>query len=635
MAAFHAWVRDEFGIALAGYDDLWAWSTSDVDDFWRSIWDYFEVGDRHGQGVVLEGARMPHVSWFPGCRVNYAERLLSQDQSGSAIIEVHESGHCSELTWTDLRDQVARAAGGLRRMGVGQGARVCAVAPNTKNPVVAMLAAASIGAVWSSVAPEYGVTAILDRFSQLAPTVLFACAGYTYGGRDFDTVAKVEELTASLPTLRHVVDVEVPSYTKALPRAVPWKEFLSTDAELAFAAVEFSDPLWVLFSSGTTGAPKALVQGHGGIVLEHLKALSLHFDVGGRDRLMWYTTPTWMMWNYQVSAMLRGATVVLYDGSPSCPSPDAFWRAAGRHRVTLVGTSPGYIQATRMDSPNGFGFDLSSVRTVGTTGSALSGTDHAWLHEMLPGDVHVAPVSGGTDICSGFVGPNPTLAEYAGEMQCRMLGAAVACLDDEGNELVGSAGELVIQKPMPSMPLYIYGDDEDRSRYLRAYFDRYPGVWRHGDWLELTERGTAIIYGRSDATLNRGGVRMGSGEFYEVVENLPFVSDSLVVDVQQADAPASQLLLFVVLSDAAPSDSLDQVRKAIRTHLSPRHAVDEIFIAPSVPRTATGKKCEVPVKRILQGETLGARQTAGVADTDTLSFYIDLAGRPDRGASRA
>jgi len=559
---------------FSSYGELWRWSVTDLDGFWGSLWELYELGP--APSVVLARQEMPGAEWFPGATLNYAERVF-RGRSGLAIVHASESQPLAELTWEELADQVARCAAGLRRLGVGRGDRVVAYMPNVAETVVAFLATASLGAIWSSCAPEFGTPTVVDRFAQIEPKVLIATEGYRYGGRDFDRRERVAELQAALPTLEHTV--MVPS---------GWDALLAQPAPLEFEPVPFDHPLWVLFSSGTTGLPKPIVQGHGGILLEHLKKLNLHSNLGPGDRFFWYTTTGWMMWNFLVGGLLADAAIVLYDGQAD---PVGTWEFAAEAGVTCFGTSAGFIGACMKAgvSPP----ELPALRSVGSTGSPLAVEGFEWVYSQL-GDVWLFSTSGGTDLCTAFVGACPLLPVRAGELQARALGAAVEAWDPDGRPLVDEVGELVITRPMPSMPLFFW-NDPDGSRYRDSYFEMYPGVWRHGDWIKITERGSAVIYGRSDSTINRGGVRMGTSEIYSAVEGVPAVLDSLVVDVDD------RIVLFVVVSGELDDALADEIRRRVREHCSPRHVPDAIHRIDEVPRTLSNKKLEVPVKRILQG----------------------------------
>jgi acetoacetyl-CoA synthetase len=611
MAALRDWLRTNQGINVpAGYDAMWRWSIHAPDQFWGSLAEFFDLRFHQRPDAVLRDAAMPGARWFPGATLNYAEHSLraSARPDDLAVIFVREDGLEERLTYGALRRAVATAQAGLRRIGVRRGDRVVALLPNCPQALIAFLATASLGAIWSSCSPDFGARAVADRFVQIEPVALIAVDGYHYGGRTFDIRSTVDGLRAQLPSLRATVLVPYLDAGAALPGAIQWSELMSgtsgtsgTEDEPTFEPVPFEHPLWVLYSSGTTGLPKGIVHGHGGIVLEHLKVLALHSDLRPGERFFWFSTTGWMMWNYLVSGLLVGATIVLYDGSPAHPDLTALWRLAERFGINYFGTSAPYVQSCLKDGLRpGDHFDLSGLRAIGSTGAPLSPEGFDWIVDAVGSHVQICSVSGGTDLCTAFVGAAPDVPVWHGEISCRMLGAAVAAYDEIGNELIDEVGELVVTKPMPSMPIFFW-NDPDGSRLREAYFDVYPGVWRHGDWLRVTPRGSCIIYGRSDSTLNRGGVRMGTSEFYRIVEGFDEVIDSLVIDTSGAGTEG-ELLCFLVL---APGVSLAHVeprlRIALRTELSPRHVPDRFFAVTDVPRTLNGKKCEVPVKKILAG----------------------------------
>jgi len=580
------------------YGELWRWSVEDLEGFWGSVWDLYEVGSRPPR--VLGSAEMPGAEWFPGAEVNYAEQVFRRARpGGTAIVHASESRQLAELSWDELREQTARCAAGLRRLGVGRGDRVAAYMPNVAETVVAFLATASIGAIWSSCAPEFGTPTVVDRFKQIEPKLLIATDGYRYGGRDFDRRPRVREIEAAIPSLEHTV--MVPS---------DWESLLAEPAELSFERVPFDHPLWVLYSSGTTGLPKAIVQGQGGILLEHLKKMNLHSDLSEDDRFFWFTTTGWMMWNFLVGGLLAGSAIVLYDGQPD---PHGIWDFAARAGITCFGTSAGFIGACMKagaEPP-----ELPGLRSVGSTGSPLPVEGFEWVYDKL-GSVWLFSTSGGTDLCTAFVGACPVLPVYAGELQARALGASVESWDDEGRPLVDEVGELVISRPMPSMPLYFW-NDPDGERYRSSYFDTYPGIWRHGDWIKITSRGSAVIYGRSDSTINRGGVRMGTSELYSAVEGVADVLDSLVVDV------GDRMLLFVVPRAELTPELEAEIRTRVRENCSPRHVPDEIHAIDEVPRTLSNKKLEVPVKKILQGaDPAAAASRDSLANPAALDWFV-------------
>ena len=610
ITRFREWVNERHGLELAGYDDLWRWSVDELEAFWGGIWDFFEVEASEPYERVLGRREMPGAEWFPGARLSYAQHVFrGKDDAEVAIRHASELRPFGEWTWGDLRAQAGAVAAALREAGVEAGDRVAAYLPNIPETVAAFLGCASIGAVWSSCAPEFGVRSVVDRFAQIEPKVLLAVDGYRYGGKAFDRSDAVAALQRELPSVER---------TLVLPYLAGGERWALPAAELELAQLPFDHPLWVLYSSGTTGLPKAIVHGPGGILLEHLKKLRLPLDARAGDRVFWFTTPGWMMWNFLVGGLLSEASIVLYDGSPAHPDLSVLWQLAADAGITCFGTSAGFIGSCQKEGvePRA-GRDLSRLDSVGSTGSPLAPEGFDWVREQL-GDVWLFSTSGGTDVCTAFVGGVPTLPVYRGELQARALGAAVEAWSEDGRPLVGEVGELVITEPLPSMPLYLWGD-EDGSRYRESYFEPWPGVWRHGDWIELTERGTAIITGRSDATINRGGVRMGTSELYRSVLARDEVLDALVVDI-----PAG-LSLFVVLRAGA---SLDEaaIRRGIREDCSPRHVPDEILAVPEIPRTLSGKILEVPVKRILMGAPADAVASRdSLANPEALAFFEALA----------
>ncbi|MBB5958893.1 acetoacetyl-CoA synthetase [Saccharothrix tamanrassetensis] len=602
MAAFRTWLSTEKGLEFADYPALWEWSVTDLEAFWGAIAEFFEVVFHSEPTAVLTERVMPGAEWFPGATLNYAEHALRRDTDDLAVIFHREDGRSARLTYAELRRRVAAVRAGLVSLGVGRGDRVVALMPNSPEALIAFLATASLGAVWSSCSPDFGARAIADRFTQIEPTVLVAVDGYRYNGRGFDVRSTVEQLRAEIPSLRATVLIDYLGGT--LPGVVAWDSLLTgfAGAELAFEPVPFDHPLWVLYSSGTTGLPKGIVQGHGGIVLEHLKMLALHSDLGPGDRFFWFTTTGWMMWNFLVSGLLVGTTIVQFDGSPAHPDLSVLWHLVEQHRVTYFGTSAPYIQSCLKEGLEPADrHDLTALRVVGSTGAPLTPEGFRWIADAVGRDVQIASVSGGTDLCTAFVAASPDLPVWLGELSCRALGAAVYAYSESGAPVVEEVGELVITEPMPSMPVFFW-NDQDGSRLREAYFDTFPGVWRHGDWIRVTARGSAVIYGRSDSTLNRGGVRMGTSEFYRVVEGLPGVVDSLVIDTSGAGRTDGELLCFLVLEPGVALTDLEPALKTeLRTNLSPRHVPNRFVAVDEIPRTLNGKKCEVPVKKILAG----------------------------------
>jgi acetoacetyl-CoA synthetase len=622
------WLRGR-GHAFDDYESLRQWSISDLEAFWASLWDFFELRSSVPYERVLGQREMPGAEWFPGARLNFAEHMFGEDEA-SAVVAHSQSRAPIELTFGELRSQVAACRAGLQRLGLGPGDRVVAYLPNIPETLVAFLATASLGAIWATCAPEFGARSVVDRLGQLEPAVLLAVTGYRFGDKEVDRRAQVAEVRARLPSLRHVVHVPYRGGADdALPDAVSWDSLLSESAPLQFEQVPFDHPLYVLFSSGTTGLPKAIVHGHGGILIEHHKNHGLSWDIRPGDRLQWFSTTAWMMWNALVSTLLRGASIVMIDGNPTYPDLSLQWRMVEETRPTMLGLGPAFILACRKQGLEpGREFDPSSLRSIATAGSPLPVEGFEWLYEQVSADVLLSNGSGGTDICTGIVQGYPLVPVYAGELATRCLGVDAAAFDADGNEVVGSLGELVIRQPMPSMAVGFW-NDRDGSRYRAAYFDVYPGVWRHGDWIVFTERGSATITGRSDATLNRGGVRLGTGEFYDVLEELDEVLDSLVVHLEATD----ELILFVQLRDGVQLDDALRVRirDTLRGSLSPRHAPDTIVALPAIPRTMTGKKLELPVKRILTGSAV-ADVLSPDALVDPASIEPVVAFAADRGS---
>lgn len=629
VGRYLAWLERERGLFFADYEQLQRWSVDDLSAFWSSIWDFFEIKAHAPYSAVLASDAMPGASWFPGARLNFAEHLIgADDDTGQvAVVSRSQTREPVDLTFAELREQVARARAGLARLGVGPGDRVVAYLPNIPETLVAFAATASLGAVWASCAPELGARSVVDRLVQLEPTVLLAVGGYGYRDRSVDRRDEVATIRAALPTLRHVIDVPYGEHT--VPDAVGWDELTAEPGPLAFEPVAFDHPLFVLFSSGTTGRPKAIVHGHGGILLELLKAHAFSWDLKPSSRLLWFSTTSWMMWNALVSVLLMRASIVMLDGDPGWPDLGWQWRVAEETQASFMGVSPAFLMACRKAGLEpGRTCDLSSIRVFATAGAPLPLEGYRYVYEQLGPEVFLINGSGGTDVCSGIVGASPLLPVYDGEISGRLLGVATDAFDPQGRSLVGELGELVITKPMPSMPVELWGDT-DGSLYRSSYFEMYPGIWRQGDWIRFSERGSCEVTGRSDATLNRGGVRLGTGEFYSVIEELPQIVDSLVVHLEDDQGSAGELVLFVVLADGVVFDDelRGSIERALRSQLSPRHVPDMIRAVPAIPRTLTGKKLEAPVKRILRGaaaDEVASRDS--LLDPTALDHFVALAG---------
>ncbi|MGY1691635.1 acetoacetate--CoA ligase [Geodermatophilus sp. SYSU D01105] len=636
LGRFADWVAERRGLDFGDpldYDAIWRWSVEHLDQFWGDIGTWSGVLPGVPDDRVLTRREMPGAEWFPGTTLNYAEQALRAGADGTvpadspALVAVAEDRDPVEVSWATLRARVGAFAATLRRLGVRRGDRVAGYLPNVPEAVVAFLGTATIGAVWSSCAPDFGTRAVLDRFAQIEPTVLVAVDGYRFNGREYDRRDVVRELRAALPTVR--TTIAVPRlHPDALPDDVlPWADAVADEQEPRFEQVPFDHPLWIVYSSGTTGLPKGIVHGHGAITLEERKQLALHGDVGPGDRFYWYASTAWIMWNIATSALLCGATVVVHDGAPAYPSIDAQFAIAARTRLTYLGTSAGYLTACEKAGIRpGETHDLSALRSIGSTGSPLPASAFRWVYDAVESDVFLGSLSGGTDVATGFVGSTLLLPVTAGELQRPMLGVAAAAWDEQGQPVVGELGELVVTEPMPSMPLYFW-NDPDGSRYREAYFETWPGVWRHGDWMEVTDRGTCVITGRSDSTLNRGGVRMGTADIYAAVESIPEVLDCVVLGVEQRDG-GYWMPLFVKLAEGQEltADLAATIKDAIRRQASPRHVPDEVIAVPGVPHTRTGKRLEVPLKRLFQGvDPARALNVGAVDDPAAVEHYVALA----------
>ncbi|WP_371801199.1 acetoacetate--CoA ligase [Streptomyces sp. NBC_01732] len=639
VAGFMRWLSRERGLSFSDYTELWRWSTTDVPAFWSAVWEFYDLDAVSGYQEVLEDPSMPGASWFPGARLNFAERCLARATTARpALISVPEGGAPVEMSWEQLGRRVAAVAASLREMGVEPGDRIAGYLPNTADAVVALLAGAAVGAVWTVCSPDFGTGSVLARLRQARPKVLVAADGYHYGGKEFDRRPAVAEIVDGLPTVRHLLAIDhlhtssagSPWSRRTAVEQHAWADLVERQAELRFADVPFDHPLWILWSSGTTGVPKGIVQSHGGIVVELLKALGLGVDLRSDDRFFFHTSTSWMVWNLMVGGLLHGATLVLYDGSPTRPDANGVWRVAQQTGATMVGVGAAYLVATeKADTDPAAEVDLSAVRSILQTGSPMPESTWRWVYDRLAPHAWLQSICGGTDICSVLAGGSPLLPVRANRIQCPALGVALAAWDPSGRPLVGQQGELVVTAPLPSMPLYFVGDPENR-RYLESYFDVFPGVWRHGDWVTVDADLSVVVSGRSDSTLNRTGVRMGSADIYAVVERLPRISDSLVVGAELRDGRYF-MPLFVVLDEGATLDDAlrNTIATSIRQSLSPRHVPDAIVAIRAVPRTLTGKKLEVPVKRILQGAQVADVSAEGaVTHPEMLAWFADFATGP-------
>lgn len=635
ITRYMRWLEDEKNFSFEDYGALWEWSVNDLEGFWGSLWEYFGVMSTQRYESVLGRREMPGAEWFPGAELNYAEHVFrhADDRTDEpAIVYKSEIRPLGEMSWRELRERTGALAAALKEMGVGRGDRVVAYIANVPEAVVAFLACASVGAVWSSCSPDFGAGSVVDRFKQIEPKVLFATDGYRYGGKDFDRTEVVARLQEEIPSLQKTVVLPYLSDdpdTSGLSNVVLWDDLLDehAGAELQYERVPFDHPLWVLYSSGTTGLPKAIVHSQGGILLEHLKKVYLHIDLGPGDRFFWFTTTGWMMWNLLVSGLLSGTTILLYDGNPGHPDMNALWEFAEETGMTHFGTSASYLTGCmNAEIEPGRDFDLGRLKGLGSTGSPLPPEGFAWVYEHVKEDVWLYSTSGGTDLCTAFVGGVPLLPVRSGELQGRSLGAKVEAFDEEAQPVIDQVGELVITAPMPSMPIYLW-NDPGGERYRESYFDVYPGIWRHGDWIKVKENGACVIYGRSDSTINRGGVRMGTAEIYSAVEKVEEVKDSLVVDIHKPDGSAF-MPLFVVLEEGTELDEelTKRIKASIRENASPRHVPNEVLAVPEVPRTLNGKKLEVPVKKILSGTPPEeAASKDSLSNPNSLDRFAELA----------
>jgi len=606
MQHFCNWLNDEQGLSFDNYESLRKWSVDDIEGFWKAIWDYYEIMAHDQPTAVLKqpDQGMIGTQWFPGSTLNYAEHIFRNKQdSQPAIVFRSEQNELTDISWTDLEQQVASMADHLSRAGIEKGDRVASFMPNIPEVIVAFLAANSIGAIWSSCSPDFGASSVIERFSQIEPKIIFMADGYSYNGRGFSRKEANQAICDALPCLEQIIFLPyldknaTPEY---LGNAVFWEETQKNKTvTLEFTPVPFDHPIWVLYSSGTTGKPKAITHSTGGNLIEHYKALGLHQNCKPGDRFFWYSTTGWMMWNYAVASMLTGATVCIYDGAAAHPDLNVLWDFARDAGVNHFGAGASFYIACMKDGLDFVNRDrpLPDLQSLGSTGSPLTPEAFQWIYSNVSTDLWLISLSGGTDVCSGFVGGNPYDPVYKGEIQCRMLGCDLHAWNEAGKAVIGEVGEMVITQSMPSMPAFFWGDD-DNKRYRSSYFEMYPDVWRHGDWIMVTERGTLIIYGRSDATLNRGGVRIGTSEVYSAVDGLEEIKDSLVICIDKEDG--SQIMpLFVVLSEGVElTDALKkQVNTALRSQFSPRHVPDMIYAVDDVPYTISGKKWKHLSKR--------------------------------------
>ncbi|MEQ8703466.1 MAG: acetoacetate--CoA ligase [Phaeodactylibacter sp.] len=632
LAHYRQWLHKNHQLDFEDYHSLWSWSVAEPAAFWASLWDYFEIIAHQPYSAVLSDDPMPDTKWFEGSTLNYAEHIFrNRTKEHPALMAQSESRPLHSLSWAELEEQVAAFAAFLKAQGVEKGDRVVGFLANTEESTIAFLAACSLGAVWSSCSPDFGASSVVDRFQQIEPKVLIAVDGYTYNGKPYDKTAVVREIVAALPTLKRVV--LVPFLNEAvqagsIPGGLRWDDALNTPHEgLQFEAVPFEHPIWVLYSSGTTGIPKAITHGHGGVLLEHLKYLAFHNDVHPGERFFWFSTTGWMMWNFVQGALLVGATPVLYDGSPASPDMNTMWAFAEKARINHFGTSAPFLVASmKKGIKPSAQFDLSALRSIGSTGAPLPPEAFDYVYAHIKEDLWLCSMSGGTDVCTAFVGGCPERPVYIGEIQCRALGCALYAYDDNGQPLQEEVGEMVITKPMPSMPIYFW-KDANKARYRESYFELFPGIWRHGDWVKITARDSLVILGRSDATLNRHGVRIGTAEIYRAVNKVRAVKDSLIVNLE-LEGGRHYMPLFVLMNEGAPLT--EEVKKELNTTLrqtySPRHVPDEIIAISDIPYTISGKKLEAPVKKILLGYPIEkAANPDAMRNPESLDFFVAFA----------
>lgn len=624
---FMSWLKSEKGVVVEDYAQMWKWSVDELESFWESVWEYSGIISSSPYSKVLGVATMPGAEWFPGSNLNFTENIFAQSQENQpALYFRSEFISTQEMSWSELKGRVASVAKGLKELGVGTGDRVAAYLPNIPETVVAFLATASIGAIWSVCSPDFGSRSVIDRFQQIEPVVLLAVDGYSYNGKRFDKRDEVQMIQKSLTSLQHTVFIPY-IQEEILEGCTPWETLLRHEVQLTFQAVPFEHPLWIVYSSGTTGLPKPIVQSHGGIILEYKKTMMIQHGYKPGDVVYWFSSTGWVMWNMLIGCLLTGSTIVIYDGSPSYPSMDVLWELAEETGIMFFGTSaPFILNSMKMNVRPKEKYDLSKLKSLFSTGAPLTGDGYKWVYEHVKSDIWLVSASGGTDVCSAFVGGVPIEPVRIGEIQGRSLGVAAEAFDEDGNALTNEVGELVITKPMPSMPLYFW-NDEDNKRYHESYFDEYPGIWKHGDWIKIVEKGRCVIYGRSDSTINRSGVRMGTSDLYRVIATLDVVMDSLVIDLEVMGKSAS-LILFVVLKEGHSLDDelRSKLKNQIREHLSPRFIPDEIYAVKDIPKTLNGKKMEVPIRKLLLGfDAEIVINSDSMGNPDSLRFFLELA----------
>lgn len=627
------WLSDKDTKKIDSYHELWNWSVENIEDFWESIWEYFDIQSHQNYKTVLTTHEMPYAQWFPEATINYTEHVFrKRNWDEPAIIHATEKREMAEISWRELYYNTAAIQHKLKQLGIKKGDRVVAYVSNIHETVATFLAVAGLGAIWSSSSPDFGRQSVVDRFQQIEPKVMITVDGYTYNGKQFNQLSAIEEIQSELPTLEATITIpflnKEADFSK-LKNPISWSSIVQNkyEYEISYTHVPFNDPLWVLFTSGTTGKPKPIVQSQGGILIEHLKTLTFHMDLGPKERFFWYTTTGWMMWNYLVGGLLTGTTIILYDGAPAYPNLNTLWGFAEETKMTVFGTSASYITACMKDdtlNPS-LQYNLTNLKNISSTGSPLSPEAYQWCYDNVKKDLWVVSSSGGTDVCTAFVLGSPILPVYAGEIQARGLGVKVESFDEEGRSLINKVGELVLTEPLPSMPIYFW-NDTDGVQMHESYFDMYPGVWRHGDYLKITNRGTSIIYGRSDSTINRGGIRIGTSEIYRAVDTVPGIIDSLIVDIPQKED--SFVPLFVLLKPGyeLTKDIKKSIINEILTQCSPRHKPSAIYEVFDLPVTLNGKKIEIPIKKILMGSSVDKVVNKGsLKNPEAIDYFIKFA----------
>lgn len=631
LSHFMDWLQEEKDLQFNDYKSLWEWSTTCIEDFWKSIAEYFDVNFHSNYNSVLSGKEMPYYKWFSGARLNYAEHILTNKTTEyPALLYKKEGAELSEMSWDELEDKVASVAAYLESLGVRKGDAVVAFSANTPEATIAFLATVSIGAIWSSCSPDFGKDSVLERFGQIKPKVLLAVNGYSYSGKIYDKRDVVYDIQSSLPELEATIGITfVSGHAFDDNRNInPWREVVETEhSGIEYASLDFSHPMWVLYSSGTTGNPKAITHSHGGMLLEHLKYLAFHNNVKRGERFFWYSTTGWMMWNFVNASLLVGATAVLYDGSAAYPDLNAMWAFIEEADIQHFGTSAPFIVACMQRGISPLKeYDLSGLKSIGSTGSPLPPEGFKYIEEHVKKDIWLCSMSGGTDVCTAFVGGCPIRPVYKGEIQCRGLGCALYAYDESGEKVIGEVGEMVIVQPMPCMPIYLW-DDPEYTRYKESYFSVYDGVWRHGDWIKITDRGTLIIYGRSDATLNRHGVRIGTAEIYRVLNDIQELDDALIVNLEMDDGNHFMPLFVKMVKGVELTMGLkDRIKSSLRKAYSPRHVPDKIIEVPDIPYTISGKKMEAPIKKILMQIPIDkAINKDAMKNPESVDFYVSFA----------